>query len=398
MKLQQPQQIQVQHSNYWFVLGRQATLAAAELSAVFELKNDLTIIQNTAMINTYLDPKEIINGLGGTIKICKEINDGISKKEIDQLLLSELVNIEGKIHFGISYHGHKMSVEQIKQLALKTKKDLKKMNRSVRFIPNKELVLSSATVKNNNLHKRGVEFVIIEKEDNNYIICKTVAIQPFEKFSSRDFGRPGRDDYSGMLPPKLAIILLNLAKAKKNNTLLDPFCGSGTILSEAMLLGYDNLIGSDNSQKAIDDSRDNFEWTSKTYNIKTKIKLIHCDIEEISKKIADGIDTIITEPYLGKPLRGNEKEEILTTQVKNLKLLYITAFTEFNKIMKNNGSVIFIIPRFKYKDDWITIDCTKEIQNIGFSVIPITKKESCLLYFRPNQKLGREIWHFKKDR
>jgi len=393
MKQSQPQQ-----NNYWFILGRQATLAVAEISAVFELKNDINIINNTAKITTSKDPNEIINILGGTIKICNEIANDVKKNEIDNLLISELTNIDGKIHFGISYHGNKMNVEQIKKLALKTKIDLKKIGRSVRFIPNKELILSSATAKNNKLHKKGMEFVIIEKDDDNYVICKTVAIQPFEKFSERDFGRPGRDDYSGMLPPKLAMMLINLAQADKDKVLLDPFCGSGTILTEAALLGYTSLVGSDNSITAVNHTRENIEWTTKKYQVKIKAELIHTEVENISQKLTKKIDTIVTEPYLGKPLKGNEKKDILLKQVEELKKLYISAFEQFNKILNKNSSVIFIIPRFKHKDGWITINCSDQIQKLGFSVIPITKKENYLLYHRPNQKIGREIWHFKKNR
>ena len=88
-----------------------------------------------------------------------------------------------------------------------------------------------------------------------FSLAQTEAVQPFEQFSARDFGRPGRDDLSGMLPPKLAIIMINLAQTPLNSILLDPFCGSGTILSEAVLLGYTNLIGTDISEKAIADSK-----------------------------------------------------------------------------------------------------------------------------------------------
>src|SRR5205823_3602162 len=91
------------------------------------------------------------------------------------------------------------------------------------------------------------------------------AVQPFEQFSARDFGRPGRDDLSGMLPPKLAIIMINLAANDTISVLLDPFCGSGTILSEALLLGYKNLIGSDISEKAVADTKTNLDWIANKF-------------------------------------------------------------------------------------------------------------------------------------
>lgn len=61
----------------------------------------------------------------------------------------------------------------------------------------------------------------------------------------RDYGRPARDARVGMLPPKLAQIMLNLSvKDEKSGTVLDPFCGTGVLLQEAALAGFD-FIGSD---------------------------------------------------------------------------------------------------------------------------------------------------------
>ena len=55
---------------------------------------------------------------------------------------------------------------------------------------------------------------------------QTLVVQPFKVLSKRDFGRPARDDHSGMLPPKLAQIMINLARRNDDistKTILDPF-------------------------------------------------------------------------------------------------------------------------------------------------------------------------------
>ena len=59
--------------------------------------------------------------------------------------------------------------------------------------------------------------------------------------------KPYRDMRRGMLPPKLARSLVNLAigaKSPSDMTILDPFCGTGTVLMEAMLLGT-HVVGTD---------------------------------------------------------------------------------------------------------------------------------------------------------
>ena len=117
--------------------------------------------------------------------------------------------------------------------------------------------LSSVVVEQNKLTTaQGAEIVIVQF-DKKLFLGKTIAVQPFKELSFRDYGRPARDDYSGMLPPKLAQIMLNLSGAKPADTILDPFCGSGTILTEAMLMGYQDLVGSDVSSKAIEDTGKN---------------------------------------------------------------------------------------------------------------------------------------------
>jgi hypothetical protein len=42
-----------------------------------------------------------------------------------------------------------------------------------------------------------------------------MALQDFESYSKRDYGRPARDPRTGSLPPKLAQILINLAEPNK---------------------------------------------------------------------------------------------------------------------------------------------------------------------------------------
>ena len=50
--------------------------------------------------------------------------------------------------------------------------------------------------------------------------------------------------HSSALPPKLARCMVNLARPKDDSVVLDPFCGSGSILIEAGLIGC-RVLGSD---------------------------------------------------------------------------------------------------------------------------------------------------------
>ena len=431
---------------YWFILGRESLIAAAEIGAVLSVKNykyssqilkvdGLSLRQPTPVISTRakrngeiplqsvrdpstavgmtIKPHDLINRLGGTIKIGEEIADNITEEELKNNIIEELKTVTGKINFGLSFYtAEKIDLRGVKNLGLQIKKSLKASGYSIRYVENKEPALSSVAVEKNGLTNRGREFLIEKRrvsmdgtrhdsaESNKFSLAKTAAVQPFEEFGARDFGRPGRDDVSGMLPPKLAMMMINLAQAPKDGVLLDPFCGSGTIISEALLLGYTNLIGSDISEKAIANSKQNIDWIAKKFQIsnnKFQINLQVSNVKNLNKILKpNSIDAIAAEPYLGAPLRGNENQGVLLKQAGELKTLYIEAFKQFAEILKPGGAVVFIIPRFKFKNDWITIDCKKDIEAFGFKSIPFLEKYPHLLYARPNQRVGREIWRFEK--
>ena len=388
--------------NYWFTLGRQPLLSIAEIKAFFCL-SDNNISNNNTILKISLpkiEPNDIIKLLGGTIKIAEELGINLLKEDLENIVIKELDKLQGKIHFGLSFYGdNQIGLSDLQKLGLTIKKSLKQQGKSVRYVQNREKILSSAVVKNNKLIDKGIEF-IIDCNKNVFSIAKTIAVQPFEKFSERDYGRPGRDDFSGMLPPKLSMIMINLSQTKKNGLLLDPFCGSGTIITEALIMGYKNLIGTDVSDQAIKNTEDNLDWTEQNYKLDLKnykIDIEQCDIKELSNHIETGsVDAILTEPYMGKPLKGKESKQELFEQSQELRELYIIAFEQFAKIIKKNGIVVFIIPRFKYKDNWVVVDILKEIKKLGFLSKPLLPDTDYLLYHRPNQFVGREIWRFVK--
>ncbi|MBI2038138.1 MAG: hypothetical protein HYT15_04425 [Candidatus Magasanikbacteria bacterium] len=400
---------------YWFVLGRESKIAAAEIAAILNFKKhtyastilkiqDISFRERLFTSEMTLDPSQLMRRLGGTIKIAKELAVNITEQQMNNLIREELKTISGKINFGISiYRENQDKYADLKlatDIGKKIKRSLKDEGFSVRYVENREPILSSVTVEKNNLTGRGREFLIQKNINNTFSVAKTEAVQPFEDFSARDFGRPGRDDISGMLPPKLAMIMINLAQAPLEAVIMDPFCGSGTILSEALLMGYTNVIGTDISKKAILDTKKNIDWITAKFNISTnesRITIEQKDAEEIGAFVPPAsVSSIIAEPYMGKPLKGRETKEELLLQANELKKLYVSAFAQFYKILQPGGVAVFLIPRFKYQSEWITINCQKEIEGLGFKLLPFFEDNMPLIYARPDQRVAREIWRFKK--
>lgn len=350
---------------YLFQLGREPELSTAEIKAVFSLlhiSHTMSLWQNYAIIETEkpIDVNTLMNRLGGTIKIAEEITTAPTE-------YLSTAQPTGKILFSLSG-------ESGKQEALTLKKALTALNRSVRYIELK----NTATILHNDLVARGGDLTVAKKQ-----VFVTKTIQPIEALSLRDYNRPARDAKSGMLPPKLAQMMINLAEVPTAGVILDPFCGSGTVLMEAALMGYKRLIGSDISPKAIDDTKKNMAWAKKELGMKNyELRTIQCDAKEIHKKIPPhSVDAIITESYLGKPLRGNETKSFLDTQAKELERLYLQTFTSFKKILKPGGTIIFVTPAFRYEKEWLHI-------SLPLMGAPFT-------FARPDQRVGRDIWKYQ---
>lgn len=387
---------------YIFILGRNRELSHAEiLSYLNKEKIKYSLADNAEdfliLEIDKLDAIETLNNLGGTIKIGKILNTFQDINEINEKgLITYLENFDKKVFFGFSLYGFKNNIKkQIEILGLKIKKGLKQQKISSRLVISKEEILSSVIVKKNKLLTHGKEFLILSGK--KIYLGETLAVQKFEEYSERDYGRPARDSLSGMLPPKLAKIMINLGQVKKDEILLDPFCGSGTILSEAMLLSIENLIGADISKKAIEDSQQNLDWMTEKYKLQTiDYKLQKLDVKNLSQKVENNsINKIITEPYLGPPLKGKETREKIQEIIAEISKIYLVAFKEFKKVLKNKGLAVVVFPIFKYNDELLKLNIKNEIKKLGFKEKIILENKK-LIYSRPDQKVMREIVVWEK--
>ncbi|MFH0840679.1 MAG: DNA methyltransferase [bacterium] len=380
---------------YFFVLGNNPALSIAEIQAVLG-KNKYELINQQILLvdlEKEISARELISQLGGTIKIGMIKDSCINHfpkilSGVEKIINNRNWNdFSGKFKFGFSAYGLKVN---LKSLGMETKKVLKEKKISCRWVISKEPVLSSVVVEQNKMIDKGIEFVLFTF-GSKVFLGQTLAVQPFKALSARDYGRPARDDQSGMLPPKLAQIMINLARADKKEILLDPFCGSGTVLSEAMLMGFTKLIGADISKQAIQDTKTNLQWIKKKQDIKIAPELYQSDARNISEKIKQQIGAIVTEPYLG-PQRG--KVDIKKT-AQELSQLYSQVLAEFEKVIKKNGRIVMVWPIWekdkgldpKFNNWQIVAPISADLQS---KELKITERNT-IIYGRLQQKVWREI-------
>jgi tRNA G10 N-methylase Trm11 len=398
---------------FFLVLGKNKELSLAEAVVLLQKRLNTTsfVLCGEVLMFEAEKPIDFWKELGGSIKFGEIVEDIKDTKAIRTDNFFPFLDKEKKNFFGVSFYGEKNLPALRFKIGMELKRELENSGYKIRLVTSKEETLSSVVVKTNKLLTRGMEAVIINCRDakfcvstdkqgityNPILIGRTLAVQEFGDYEFRDYGRPKRDTLSGMIPPKLAKMMINLSGVEKDSIILDPFCGSGTILTEAATMGYKNLIGADLSERAVEDSKKNFEWTSKSYKLSAiSYNFFQSDVRGLSKKIGeDKVNAIITEPYLGPPLKGNESEERIKKILSELSSLYKDTFESLYKITKAGAMMVIVVPIIRINN--IEYKINLEVGMWKEEQILFSDKTLKLIWSRPDQKVIREIKIYKKE-
>jgi tRNA G10 N-methylase Trm11 len=397
---------------YVFLFGRTPALSAAELSALFAAER---IVVRTlqwgpqwaiAEFGAEQEIRALQRRLAGIVKIGRILARGKDPETLLSTdLLYERVPVAPRMTFGFSgYPEHGAFGARLRRIGLARKKALSAAGYSARFVTSKDEALSSAAVKKNGLLDDGREFCVF-RSGVEYAVAETLTVQPFEEAAARDRRRTGLDARSGMLPPRIARMMVNLAQVKPGGTLLDPFCGSGTVLTEARDLGL-AVIGSDKSEKAVRDSEKNLQQQEST----ASWRILHRDIAALTNDLAgQNVDAIVTEPYLGPPQRRTLTAKDAEALFRSLRGLYKSAFAAFEKLLVPGGRLVFLLPAVQDRGRLTLYPEIRELvaDTLLHVIDPLPKDayaayggeltaRKTLLYARPRQTIVREVLVYKK--
>ncbi|MCL1840066.1 hypothetical protein FWF89_03715 [Candidatus Saccharibacteria bacterium] len=394
------------------VLGRQPKISLAELESVYGASNITPLSDQLALINT----KTLeLNHLGGTIK---------AGQIIIESLLDHLSNLPpGKITLGFSDYSPKATAKSAQMQALKLKSVLKRHGRSVRIVPNNSsAALSSAASHHNQLGEKTNHIEIISYQKYTAL---SIGTQNITAYAKRDQARPARDAFVGMLPPKLAQILINLATGPETSGhLLDPFCGTGTILQEALLMGF-SVYGTDLSEKMISYSKKNLDWlafklarTTLSRNFcrhdgseathpatagvrSVSEKELSCELEAgdaTNFKWKQPIDFIVSETYLGQPFSAPPSDIKLKEVQFTTKSIILAFLKNIHPQLKPGTPLALAIPAWRRPDQTFShLNIVDEIKKLGYNVHQFKHATSAqLLYYRESQVVARQIIVLRK--
>lgn len=393
--------------NYVTILGRQPELGIAEIESLLGAKSIKSIHGNRAIIEFNDDLP--FGRFGSVLKFAALSDTNIDRNNqntadiiADYVIDNHPYEEEVKLKLGFSDYSGSFSAQSIQKLGLAVKKNLKNSGYSVRIVPNKSSALNSAQILHNGLTKANGSEVIIIKLDGSLKLAKTVYEQDIESYAARDQVRPMRDARVGMLPPKLAQTIINLATGSinqnniQNKTLLDPFCGTGVVLQEALLMGYD-AYGTDLEPRMIDYSQKNLDWIKDEYADLTfgKISLSTGDATNFEW---DNFDYTACETYLGRPLSSLPDPKTLTEIVQSVNTLHKKMFINIASQAKAGTRMCFAVPAWQTKKGFVHLPVLDQITKLGYNQLVFSHVDAKnLIYARENQIVARQLVVLQKQ-
>ena len=391
---------------YVAIAGRQPLISLAEIQALYD-KAARLVGKKLVFFEINEDGEENIspdiNCLGGSLKLGRFFDTDFSK--LAKFLTT--AHPEGKITLGISDFSKQKKSGLAKQKSMELKRSLARVGRSVRVITSNEPEISSATAHHNQLGEKAgcFEIFLIDRE-----IYLSLGTQNITAYTERDQARPARDAKVGMLPPKLAQILINLCgKLPEEARVLDPFCGTGVVLQEAAIMGY-VPYGTDLNERMVEYSKKNLSWLFNERNRK-RFKILPGLIQkkdQILNAISVGdatsftwegeIDAVAFEGYLGAPMSKPPVDIKFKTEKAKCREIAMGFMKNITPQIESGTPVVMALPAWlRENGKYAGLNILDEIQEMGYNFEKFQDlSQSDLLYYREGQIVAREIIVIRK--
>ena len=392
-----------------FELWREFRLSIAEIFAVFSQSGNTIFCDKKILIIDWISKEDIMlkaKNLGWSIKIieiiwAKEVSKENTINDIENIFFDDLDiwNYEWKFNYAVNIFGN--STVWHKDFLKISKKVIKKHEKNPRFINQDFKNISSVAIIKEALVKKWTDFNFIFTPDKLYF-WRTIFVQDIYAYSNRDYWKD-RDMHVGMLPPKLAQMMINFSTTewKTNNFVVyDPFVWLWTILIESIYMWNKKVFGSDLSQKMVDTSSNNLVSLKNKFDF--DFKIINQNAKYINEvNFLNEVDCIVTEGYLWEIMtKNNISIDRIEKQRKKLSDLYEWFFS-WLKLLNFKWNIVISFPfweidgKFLYFEE--IYDILKKHSKIN-KLLPekIEFKETkswSLLYKRDSQLVGREIFY-----
>lgn len=394
-----------------FSLGREFKLSVAEIASVCGFGSIISVSPQLALVRFDTREKaiEAFAKLGGSIRLFEIQSECVFGEYATKSTeyYKRVMSKEGKHSFALASVGLDLPLGE---LSLRVKKFLRHDDLSVRACNTTDRTINAAAFKKGKLSETLLETAYLQVDKQGYFAV-TLACQDVDAFAGRDMNK-GRDMEVGMLPPKLARMMVNLvsgrgsaetADAAKHSfvpkRIYDPFCGLGTVLIEAFDLGFRDLLGSDLSEKMA-------ESTAKALEpLCDPIDAAYRTFPQDAKKVASNPEflrgaAIVTEGYLGEIQSAKTISAASVADQKKLLYPIYEGFFQGLRQLDFKGTVVMCVPFWEVDGKYVFFEEFFEVlKKYGFYSDSLLPKEfsvqatkfGSLLYKRPGQTVGREI-------
>lgn len=198
------------------------------------------------------------------------------------------------------------------------------------------------------------------------------------------------------LSPRLARTLVNLAGLRPGDTLLDPFCGAGTILIEAHGKSI-RCLGIDSRASRVQEARENLRWSSggtadRGYDIRKG------DARDLPRMLrGTKVDGIVTEPLLLPRLDARPRTATARAMIEESARVYNDALASMAECIHPDGRIVVVVPVVQTMDgDEVTL--TLEGWRLGLRLYqpgPVGFEYPVRLSFESTRWIKRAIYVFE---
>ena len=321
----------------FLLLKEHETLPLSELKALLEVYpvgNKLEVLNNYGVVSSPLDRSTLVKYIDKIIKRSAYIEEG-------HLIITK-VEYSGSLKENLEVFLQKLREIPSEELLSALQMDPSKDTFAVRTVKIKDGDVSSTTVERvvGGILKEKTNAKVNLKEPSK--VVKVVILQNriylgllIRKRDKKYFynNRPHLRAYfhPGSILPKLARGMVNLARLREGELLLDPFCGVGGFLIEGGMVGC-KLIGFDIDERMVRGTLLNL----KSYNLENRIvEIKRMDardvVDYLRSKDIESVDAIVTDPPYG----------ILTSVKGDI----IEILKKLGDILKDGGYMVFAYPK-----------------------------------------------------
>lgn len=316
-----------------------------------------------------------VQEFGGVMKI-GEAKLFRSEKELDSFIKDYFMDL-GKFSFSILGDNSEEYTEEIEQKLMKKfrnekiKAQVRHSRASMKLQEGDEVTIPNSDV----------EFFYQVEEDKIYF-GRVDQEYSYEEIKKRDMKKPARRNELA-ISPRLAKILINLSQVREGQLLVDPFCGIGVIIQEAILKGI-NCFGVDKDRYAITGAKKNIDWLSQNFKLSGKARFHIGDSANMPEVKIDGV---ATEPALGDLVKKKLFDKVAPRYIQDFEKMIIPILRRLKELKTPEAKIVLTMPCIRQ----FSVSMTRICNFTGLKVSQLDDIQMPIKEFREKQYIGREI-------